>query len=135
MIDNARMTEPLPPAATVKPFPTTPATLPSSTISGGVFGAATYPGWVVPSIVTGPVMSGSEVWRAMIFGPTSGTEMLKEIVCAPACAFALRIAWRSDPAPASAVVVTTVDPPPPPAVSVRTRAGRNSGRVAFSLET
>ena len=84
-----------------------------------------YPGWLVPAMVTGSVIAGSGVRRVMNFGPISGTLMLNVIVCTPAWAFASRIAWRSEPAPESAVVVTTVDGPSPPE-SVRTSAGLRS---------
>ncbi len=65
-------------------------------------GVPVYPGWVVPSMVTEAVMSGSAESGVMTCGPVP---MLKSIVD-PAFPLALVIAWRSEPGPLSAVVLT-----------------------------
>ena len=62
------------------------------------------PGCVYPSIVTGLVITGSAVAGTIVWTPEP--TMLKAIVSAPAAALASRIAWRSDPAPASSMLVT-----------------------------
>ena len=64
------------------------------------------PGCVVPSIVI-PVrnaIAGRSVASAIECGPEPA--MLNAMMCGPAAPLASRIAWRSDPAPESAIVVT-----------------------------
>ena len=65
---------------------------------------ANEPGCEKPSIVTGEVMAGSAELGVIVWTPEP--VMLKLIVSAPGFALASRIAWRSEPAPESAVVVT-----------------------------
>src|SRR5678815_3035668 len=58
-------------------------------------------------MVSGSVMAGrapDALLGVIVFSPAG--KMLKSITSAPALAFASIIAWRSDPAPVSAVVVT-----------------------------
>lgn len=55
-------------------------------------------------MVTGAVMAGSSLARAMVCGPAPG--MAKAMVSAPAVAFAEAMAARREPAPLSAAVVT-----------------------------
>ena len=57
-----------------------------------------------PSTVTGSKAFGSHVVRAMVCTPAPG--MLNAIVSAPGLDSESRIAWRSEPAPASLVFVT-----------------------------
>src|SRR6188508_1595265 len=89
--------------------------------SGSVFGDD--PGCVYPSTVTGSVVLGSHVVSTIVWTPAPG--MLKSIVSAPGLAFASVIAWRSDPAPESALVVTVKV-----AASVETAADRARTRTA-----
>jgi hypothetical protein len=78
------------------------------------------PGCVYPSTVRTSVAFGSHVVKTIVWTPAPG--MLKSIVSAPGFAFASRIAWRSEPAPESALVVTVnVAAVPTP---VRTRPSR-----------
>ena len=112
----------LPPPVMAMPVP--PDVRPESSISrtassptASVFGLD--PGCVYPFRVTGPVIAGSGVVGVIVWTPVPG--MAKAIVSAPMAAFASRIAWRSDPAPLSAVLVT---------VKVAQRAG-----VAASART
>jgi hypothetical protein len=66
-------------------------------------GVPANPGWVVPSMTTGSVTTGRAAVTAMVCGPLA---IWKRTVSAPALALASSRAWRSDPAPASAVEVT-----------------------------
>jgi hypothetical protein len=59
---------------------------------------------VYPSIVTGPVIVGRAEAGTIVWTPDP--MMAKAMVSAPPLALASVIAWRSDPAPLSAVVVT-----------------------------
>jgi hypothetical protein len=73
---------------------------PSSSISG----VSVQPVCVVPSIVRASVTSGSAVAGWMVWTPAPG--MAKAIASVPALPLASVMAWRSEPAPESAVVVT-----------------------------
>ena len=55
-------------------------------------------------MITGLVMAGKSLAKVIVCTPAPG--MLKLIVSVPAFPFALRIAWRSDPAPESFVFIT-----------------------------
>ena len=90
----------VPPALTSSPATPWPAPAPSSSMSG----VPAYPGWVVPSIVTGSVISGRADAGEMVWTPAPG--IANTMMSAPGFALASRIAWRSDPAPLSAVLVT-----------------------------
>lgn len=94
------------PVATSRPWPRPAASITIS-ITALLFGvAAAAPTWVYPSIVTVSVIVSRSVTGAMTCGPRA--PMLKTMVSGPAALFAVMIAWRSDPAPASAVVVTEI---------------------------
>ena len=71
-----------------------------------ICGVPAKPGCVVPSIVrpASTLTLGRLLARAIVCGPVPG--MLNAIVCGPAAPLASVSAWRSDPAPASAMVVT-----------------------------
>ncbi len=55
-------------------------------------------------MITASVIGGSGVAGVIVWTPAPG--MSKAIVSEPAVALASRIAWRSEPAPASPVFVT-----------------------------
>jgi hypothetical protein len=62
-------------------------------------GAEAKPGAVVPSIVTGLIISGRDVERIIV-------PLVANMMVVPALLFAARIAARSDPAPESFRFVT-----------------------------
>ena len=104
-----------------------PALAPSMAMTGT---PTANPTAVVPSIVT-PVVSlsgGSAVAGEMTCAPPPA--MLNWMTSAPGAALASRIAWRSVPAPASAVLVT-------PNVAISSRRSRFSKpfsvRFAFAV--
>ena len=66
-------------------------------------GVPANPGWVVPSIVSGPVIAGSAELGAMVTAPLP---MANSIASGPARVLAKAIAARSEPGPESALVVT-----------------------------
>ena len=78
----------------------------------GKYQGATVPGWLSPSIVVGTLIDGSGVTGVIVqelvpeskFGSDVG--MSKSMVLGPEVALESRIAWRSEPAPESAVFVT-----------------------------
>jgi hypothetical protein len=72
-----------------------------------ITGLPSYPGCVVPSIVTGAVMGGSAVLStSSLFAGAPG--ILNLMMSWPGVLLALRIAVRSEPIPLSLVVVTSV---------------------------
>ena len=89
------------PAASTRPFDPAPAPVPTISING----VPIKPSWVVPSIVTWPVIGANAAARLMVWMPVP---MLNVIVSAPADAFACVIDHRRSP----------VLPPPPGLASV-----------------
>src|SRR5450759_2709653 len=67
-------------------------------------GVLTKPGCVVASIVTELVTVGSALNK--LIGKGGAPLILNVIVFGPGLALALKIAWRNEPAPLSAVVIT-----------------------------
>src|SRR5262245_21751480 len=61
------------------------------------------PGWVYPSITTGPVTAGRDELPIVC---TPAAPKLNAIVSAPGLAFASRTAWRNEPTPLSDVFTT-----------------------------
>ena len=84
-------------------------------------GVPANPGCVVPSRTTGSVIGGRMDAGTIVWTPAPG--MSNAIVSSvPTDAFESRIAWRSDPAPESAVVVTVI-------VAARAAPGSARGRA------
>ena len=82
------------------------ARLPLSPPWSGVLVLATQPGWVVPSIVTSPVIMGSDEATLITCGPVPGiANTISSATVAP-LALLSAIACRNEPGPVSAVVVT-----------------------------
>ena len=95
------MTRPLAPAPAADPFSSTSSTALLPTPSE----LTAAPGCVYPSMLTGSVTPGSGDCGVMVRTPVPG--MLKVMSSGPGFAFASRMAWRSEPAPALFVFVTT----------------------------
>ena len=78
-----------------------PAPLPSNSM----IGLSVKPGWVVPSMITGSVITGNADRSWIVCCPPPA--MLNVIVSSPELALASRMTWRKEPVPESWVLVTT----------------------------